>query len=310
MNLRFRHWLSIASTCCSLLLAAPAHADDYTKTRYPVVLVHGLFGFDSVGPFEYWYGVVPGLSSGGAKVYTSQVSAANSTEVRGEQLLAELKRLQALHGHPRFNLVGHSHGGPTARYVASVAPALVASVTTIGAPHAGSRVADDLSKALASTGSSTWAGAVIDAFAALISRLSGSPALPQSSLAAMNSLTTAGMTSFNARFPAGRPSSPCGQGPEMVNGVRYFSMGGTAVLTHALDPSDGVLGLASLSFGDAANDGLVDRCSSRWGTVLRDDYPWNHADQINHAFGLRGWFAPDPIAVYRAHANRLKNLGL
>ena len=310
MKIGFRHWLSIACICCALLPAASAHADDYTKTRHPLVLVHGLFGFDAVGPFEYWYGVAPGLSAGGATVYTSQVSAANSTEVRGEQLLAELKRLQALHGHARFNLVGHSHGGPTARYVASVAPDLVASVTTIGSPHAGSRVADDLSKALDATGSSAWAGAVIDAFAALISRLSGSPELPQSSLAAMNSLTTAGMTSFNARFPAGQPAGPCGQGPELVAGVRYFSMGGTSVLTHALDPSDALLGLASLRFGDVPNDGLVDRCSSHWGTVLRDDYPWNHADQINHAFGLRGFFAPDPIAVHRAHANRLKNLGL
>ncbi|WP_284620573.1 lipase family alpha/beta hydrolase [Aquabacterium humicola] len=285
-------------------------ADDYTKTRYPIVLVHGLFGFDAVGPFEYWYGVAPALSSGGATVYTSQVSAANATEVRGEQLLAELKRLQATYGHTRFNLVGHSHGGPTARYVASVAPGLVASVTTVGAPHAGSKVADDLSKALETTGTSSRAGAVFDAFASLISRLSGSPALPQSSISAMRSLTTSGMADFNTRFPAGKPSASCGQGAATVNGVRYYSIGGASVLTNALDPSDTLLGLTSLSFKGAANDGLVERCSSHWGTVLRDDYPWNHADQINHAFGLRGWFTPDPLVVYRAQANRLKNAGL
>jgi triacylglycerol lipase len=44
--------------------------------------------------------------------------------------------------------------------------------------------------------------------------------------------------------------------------------------------------------------------------VVRDDYPWNHLDEVNQAFGLRGLFSPDPVAMYRAQANRLKSLGL
>jgi triacylglycerol lipase len=44
--------------------------------------------------------------------------------------------------------------------------------------------------------------------------------------------------------------------------------------------------------------------------VLRDDYPWNHLDQVNQSLGLRGVLSPDPRAVYRLHANRLKRLGL
>ena len=63
-------------------------------------------------------------------------------------------------------------------------------------------------------------------------------------------------------------------------------------------------------FGFEANDGLVSRCSNHWGQVLRDDYAWNHIDEINHVFGLRGLFSSDPVSVYRAHANRLKGLGL
>jgi triacylglycerol lipase len=44
--------------------------------------------------------------------------------------------------------------------------------------------------------------------------------------------------------------------------------------------------------------------------VLRNDYPWNHLDQVNQVLGLTRWFTPDPKAVLRAHANRLKNAGL
>ena len=44
--------------------------------------------------------------------------------------------------------------------------------------------------------------------------------------------------------------------------------------------------------------------------MLRDDYPWNHIDEMNHIFGLLGKGAPDPVAFYRTQANRLKLKGL
>jgi triacylglycerol lipase len=301
----------LAAALAALTAAAPAQAaDTYTQTRHPIVLVHGLFGFDAVGPFEYFHGIASALRAGGATVYVTQQSAANASEVRGEQLLAELRRLKAAYGHAKFNLVGHSHGGHTIRYVAAVAPELVASVTTVGTPHAGSPVADAVKSGTGVTGTTATVSALVNGFAGVISLLSGSPKLPQNSEAAMNSLTTAGSAAFTQRFPQGRPTTSCGSGPELVNGVRYYSASGTAVLTNVLDASDAFLGLSSLAFRGAANDGLVGRCSSRWGTVLRDDYPWNHLDEVNQAFGLRGLFTPDPVAFYRTQANRLKLTGL
>jgi triacylglycerol lipase len=127
------------------LLAAPTAltaADTYTQTKYPIVLVHGLLGFDALGPVQYFYGIPSELRRSGAVVYTASVSQSNSTELRGEQLLKELQTLKARYGHTKFNLVGHSHGGNTSRYVAGVSPDLVASVTTVGTPHQGSKVAD------------------------------------------------------------------------------------------------------------------------------------------------------------------------
>jgi len=293
------------------LLAAPAHADTYTQTRHPIVLVHGLLGFDAIGPLNYWHGIPSALRSGGATVYVTQQSAANASEVRGEQLLAELRRLKAAYGHQKFNLVGHSHGGQTVRYVASVAPELVASATTVGTPHQGSKVADGIERDAASTGTTQLVASIVDGFSKFLGWLSGNPSLPQNSLAALTSLNTRGAQAFNARFPAGAPTSYCGQGPAVAaNGVRYYSASGTSVWTNVLDLSDPALALTSTYFKGEANDGLVSRCSSRWGTVLRDDYGWNHLDEVNQAFGLRGLFAADPVAFYRAHANRLKSLGL
>jgi triacylglycerol lipase len=282
---------------------------DYTRTRYPVVLVHGLFGFEALGPVDYFWRVPDALRSGGATVYAASISQANRNEVRGEQLLRELQTIQARTGAARFNLVAHSHGGATARYVAAVRPDLVASVTTVGAPHQGSRVADVVQTLVTATGATGIAKTIADSLANFIAFLSGNPA-PQDALGALLSLTTAGAQDFNRRFSQGAPTSSCGSGPVAINGVRYYSAGGTSVLTNVLDAGDGTLGLTSTLFGLEQNDGLVSRCSSRWGSVLRDNYPWNHGDEINQTFGLRGLFTPDPVAFYRAHANRLKNLGL
>ncbi len=136
-------WSSaIAGLACAMACSSysTAHAaDTYTKTKYPVVLVHGLLGFDAIGPINYFYGVSSALQKSGAVVFTPEVSQANSNELRGEQLLKQLQEFQAQYGYTKFNLVGHSHGGNTIRYVAGVAPDLVASVTTVGTPTLAAR---------------------------------------------------------------------------------------------------------------------------------------------------------------------------
>ena len=293
----------------AMMVATSAQANvDYAKTRYPIVLVHGLFGFDSFLGVDYFYGIPDALSQQGARVFVAQVSAANSTEVRGEQLLAQVKNIMAMTGASKVNLIGHSHGGPTIRYVAGVAPQLVASVTSVGGVNQGSRVADILRNvAPAGTFSEAVVNSVTAAFVGLINLGSGGTTLPQMPTSALNSLTTAGSLDFNRRFPQAL-TNDCGSGPELVNGVRYFSWTGVLPLTNVLDISDGVLGIMSLvTYG--ANDGLVSACSSRLGKHL-GDYRQNHLDEVNQVVGLRDWFSVDPVALYRRHANRLKLLGL
>ncbi len=302
----------VAVTALSLLASSLAFAQStYTKTRYPVVLVHGLLGFDSIlGVYDYWYGVPSDLRSGGARVYIPNVSSSNYSEVRGEQLIRDLDGLRAVYGHSKFNLVGHSHGGPTIRYVASVRPDLVASITSVGSPHKGSKVADGLNAALPpSSPLRPLVVGFVEALSVFIEVLSGDDD-PQDALGALASLSTPGSNAFNTRHPQGIPTTSCGSGASVVNGVRYYSWGGTSVLTNIFDASDGMLGASSLFFGFEQNDGLVGKCSSHLGVVLRDDYGWNHLDEVNQILGLRGLFSSNPVSVIRSHANRLKTAGL
>ena len=299
----------LALGATAVLLGGVAHAQSTVgKTRYPIVLVHGLLGFDSLFGVDYFYGIPSALTKDGARVFVAQVSAANSSEVRGEQLLAQVKNILAVTGAGKVNLIGHSQGGPTTRYVAGVAPQLVASVTSVGGVNKGSRVADIVRGVVPSN---QFAEGVFNtvggAFVSLINVASGGTGLPQNATAALDSLTTTRSLAFNTRFPQGVPSG-CGNGAELVNGVRYFSWIGIQPVTNVLDLSDGALGLLSLAFGEA-NDGLVSACSSRLGTRL-GDYRQNHLDEVNQVAGFRDLFSVDPVTLYRQQAIRLKQLGL
>ena len=71
----------------------------YTKTQYPVVLAHGLGGFTTLfGVIDYFNGIPEDLMKGGSEVYTTKTSAVNNSEVRGEQLLQQVKTIAAISG--------------------------------------------------------------------------------------------------------------------------------------------------------------------------------------------------------------------
>lgn len=285
-------------------------ADSYTKTKYPIVLCHGMAGFDTLfGMMDYFHGIESALRSGGAEVYVTHVPSFSSTEERGEALLEQVEDILASTGHQKVNLIGHSHGGLDVRYVAAVNPGIIASVTSVGSPHQGADLADHLRENMTEGGFSEGVLSVFaNSLGTVLGLLSGHTS-PQDSVAALQSLTSDGMDEFNSAYPAGLPSSACGDGPEKVNGTRFYSWSGTGVITNVLDVSDGSLGIASLFYGES-NDGLVGKCSSHLGKVIRDDYKMNHLDEVNQLFGITAIFSTDPKSVFRTHANRLKNAGL
>jgi triacylglycerol lipase len=291
---------------------------NYSQTKYPLVMAHGLAGFTAIGGLsigQYFYGINSDLTSNGANVFATQVASFDSSYVRGEQLLSQVKQILAITGAAKVNLIGHSQGTLDSRYVAAMIPSKIASVTGVGGPNTGTQVADTVLNVLNAPPGGIFSSVIssgVNAFFSLVDITSGQR-YSQSSLAALNQLTTSGMAAFNKKFPQGMPTSSCGQGAAQVttNGssVNYYSWGGTSQLTNALDLSDGFLFAASFLI-PGASDGVVPQCSSHLGAVIYDHYAQNHLDEVNLLFGLTNIFATSPVTLYRNQANRLKSAGL
>ena len=280
------------------------------KTKYPIVLVHGVSGFSNILGVDYFYGVRNALQERGAKVYAPNVTAWHDAYQRGEDLIAALEELRAATGYQKFNLMGHSLGGPTVRYAAGVRPDLVASVTTINAVNFGSDFADAARGIVPVDGGlEALVESALNSLGSVTDALSGNPEYAQDALASATFMTTPGANQFNALFPDGKPSQRCGSGDNYVNGVRYYSWGGDATLTNVLDVSDAFLMLTGTMI-QGANDGLVERCDQHWGQVLGTRYNMNHLDAVNQIFGIHHLFEIDPLTLYKNQAVRLKAAGL
>ncbi len=316
-----------ATGCVAVRSVNPT--SDFDKTKYPIVLAHGLGGWTHLfGLVDYFNGIPQDLTANGADVYATKVSAVNDTQVRGEQLLQQVKTIAAITGNPKVNLIGHSHGGIDIRYVAAVAPEYVASVTAVSSPEQGSKMADwvikkitdgsladgyDVHKGEFNTGSKIAMGF----FNFIGKAMDFGSGIPLNQLqqedgwAAVNALSTTYASQFNQKYAAAMPNSYCSAPTAtQVNGVKYYSFSGVGTITTAIDPSDWLLALTSLPFGDDANDGLVSKCSSHLGQVIRDDYFMNHLDAVNQLLGLTSLAEANPVAIYRKHVNLLKNQGL
>lgn len=290
------------------VMAPAAHAGTASKTKYPLVLVHGFIGFDNILGIQYFYTIPGALRDDGATVYIASVNPSQTTEFRGEELIQQMKQWAAKDGVKKFNLIGHSHGGPTVRYAAGTVPTMVASVSTVAGTHFGSKVADDI---LAGTTPGGGFDQTATAGLKLISWLTGNKTTSDTDLlTALNALSAPGAAAFNAKYPAGAPTTVCGQGPSSAkvagNSILFYSFSGTSLKTNTSDISDALLAYTGDYFKGEANDGLVSRCSSHWGKVVKDNYPWNHLDEINQVLGGIGKGAPEPAAFYKQHANRLK----
>lgn len=124
-----------------------------TKPRYPIVLCHGLFGFDVRGPFwgmefHYWSTTLEVLRKHAkADVYVFAVQPTGSIAERAESLhnfLCDPKN--GLKGQ-KINFIGHSMGGLDVRHlITTIRPDpsdyIPVSLTTLATPHRGSPVMD------------------------------------------------------------------------------------------------------------------------------------------------------------------------
>ncbi|MGE1172886.1 esterase/lipase family protein [Pseudomonas sp. BW7P1] len=285
-----------------------------TTTLYPILLVHGLFGFERIGSFELFHDVRQALKIMGVQVFVPHLSAIHDNEVRGGQLLRQIDTVLRGTGATKVNLIGHSQGALAARYAAALAPHKVASVTSVSGPNHGSELADYLRKALIPGKlPESVARKVATLFCDWLCLLNGTAALPQHALAALNALTTEGVGDFNDKYPQGLPQNWGGQGAEQVNEVRYYSWSGIVptINLQKPDPVQDICRALSQYFmtEPLQNDGFVGRYSSHLGTVIGSDYPFDHLRSLGRTAGKHVG-AVDSIQLYVEHALRLQAAGL
>src|SRR5437879_9812393 len=112
------------------------------RLRAPIVLAHGLFGFDRlrVGSWvlvDYFHAIPTALRQAGNRVIVARVTPTAGIAHRAEQLKALIERESP---DEPVHILAHSMGGLDARYmIAHLGMAhRVLSLTTLGTPHRGS----------------------------------------------------------------------------------------------------------------------------------------------------------------------------
>lgn len=115
------------------------------STRYPLLLVHGVF-FRDFRFFNYWGRIPFALKANGAVIYYGSQQSAASVSDCGQELAGRIRSIVQETGCEKVNIIAHSKGGLDSRYAISACGAApyVASLTTISTPHRGCIFADYL----------------------------------------------------------------------------------------------------------------------------------------------------------------------
>ena len=129
-----------------LLTDKPKESDklEYCDTEYPVILVSGLGLTEHHTLYNYWGTLPDYLKAHGAAVFTARQGAFSSHVDNGRTLKYRIFEVLEKTKKDKINIIGHSKGALEARYMISNLDMgeVVASLTTMGAPHRGSSLAD------------------------------------------------------------------------------------------------------------------------------------------------------------------------
>lgn len=115
------------------------------RTKYPILLLHGVFFRDS-RYFNYWGRIPAELEKNGARIFYGNHQSAASVKESAEEIAARIQEIRKQTGCEKVNIIAHSKGGLDARYAIAklgMAP-YVASLTTVNTPHRGCEFADYL----------------------------------------------------------------------------------------------------------------------------------------------------------------------
>ena len=236
------------------------------KTRYPILMVHGIF-FRDFRYFNYWGRVPEDLIKNGATIYYGNQQSAESVYDSGKALAQRIKQIVEETGCGKVNIIAHSKGGLDSRSAISIwgAAPYVASLTTINTPHRGCQFADYILK----KAPEKVLKAVAAQYNGALRKLGDKD---PDFVSGVRDLTYEACMAFNEKCP----NSP---------GVYYQSVGSKS--EHA---TGGRFPL-NLSYNfvrhfDGANDGLVSVTSMEWGDNFTTIFPKKkrgitHGDMID-----------------------------
>jgi len=221
---------------------------DVCRTKYPLLMVHGIFWRDWQ-IFNYWGRISKELLRNGAVVYYGNQQSAAPMEICASELKAQILRILETEHCEKVNIIAHSKGGLDARYAISClgAAPYVASLTAIGAPHLGCRLVD-LAKEKIPDPLLRW---FAKGYNAMYRKLGDKD---PDFISGINDLTTAQCALFNR---------------EVIDkeGVFYASVASKMNSFFSADFPLNV-GYAILRRTDGENDGFVSVESSKWGRYL------------------------------------------
>lgn len=108
------------------------------KTKYPILLVHGVFFRDS-DKFNYWGRIPAELEKNGAVLYYGEQQSALGIKESGAEIAKKIEEIVSKTDCEKVNIIAHSKGGLDCRYAISClgAEKYTASLTTINTPHRG-----------------------------------------------------------------------------------------------------------------------------------------------------------------------------
>lgn len=142
--------------CAKAELNQVRKESEICKTRYPILMVHGIF-FRDWQFFNYWGRIPAELIRNGATVFYGKQQSAQSISGSARELAIQIQTICETTGAEKLNIIAHSKGGLDCRCAMQEygAAKYVASLTTINTPHHGCGFVDDLLKKVPS-GAAQW----------------------------------------------------------------------------------------------------------------------------------------------------------
>jgi len=263
------------------------------KTKYPIVLVHGIF-FRDWKLFNYWGRIPKELEENGAMLFYGGQQSSVSVSASAEELAASIERIIAETGSEKVNIIAHSKGGLDSRYAISCLgiDKHVASLTTINTPHYGCDYVGNLIEKIPKK----FINSIDKKYETVFSILGDET---PDFLAGLKGLTSEECRKLNEIMP---------DSPDV-----YYQSAASMMKSRFASPFPLNLGYSIIKPTEGDNDGLVATTSMKWGNFLgivkeKGKKGISHGDMIDLTRKNIGGF--DVCEYYVNLVKWLKEMGL